>query len=380
MAIFSNYLNCSVIKIELPEPFRAKGCFKDISLDLTNENKTLISLKVENNIDSNQLGVFVSHVLPNIVYDLIFSGAVKRLNVIHENKIIHEEPIKISSAYWLNQDSIMYIHEVRNEKPRKVAVFTHVYNPGQILDVWRSYYTKIVGSENLYVLDHESTDGSVLKDSNLYQVVSVPRGELDHFNISRFCSYFQRFLLSNYEWVIHTDCDEFLVTPAGPESFLSMLSHLPKSSRLRNGVTLRPSHAIELIEVVGEDSPLDWTLPLCSQRNWGIENKAFLKPAISSVPTTWTPGFHDCFDESTACPDLWMIHAKWISLDIHIHLNRAFRSQKQSNLDMTLFQLENSIDYQIQKDAASASMSKKFSEGLRRGTIRGIPEWLKGQF
>jgi hypothetical protein len=75
-----------------------------------------------------------------------------------------------------------------------------------------------------------------------------------------------------------------------------------------------------------------------------------------------------------------MIHTKWISLESHIHLNKAFRSQKQSSLDAKTFTLEKSDSYQIQEDTASASIAKKFSEGMRLGILREIPEWLKGQF
>jgi hypothetical protein len=374
MAIFSNYLTLSVIVLEKPETFQSKGCFKDLSLDIMNGDKKVGTLKVRNDLESNQRGVFSSDILPNIVYDLIASGLAQSVNIIHEGQVICGESLTISANFKLNQDSIIYLRDTQNNKPRKAAVFTHVYNPGRFLEVWSSYYAKIVGTENVYVLDHESTDGSVQRNSDLYQRIPVPRGELDHFNMSRFCSHFQRFLLSNYEWVIHTDCDEFLVTHSGPESFLNILDQFPKGGRFR------PSHAIELLEAPGEDSPLDWDAPLCSQRKWCVENKSFLKPCLSSLPITWTPGFHHCFDEVMVCPDLWMVHAKWVCLDAHVHLNAAFRTQKQSDLDLMVFPLETTWQYQIQKDNAAASMAKKFSDSAQREALQEIPAWLKGQF
>ena len=55
------------------------------------------------------------------------------------------------------------------------------------------------------------------------QIVSIPRGAVDHINISQFCGYFQRFLLSQYRWVIHVDSDELLVHEHGVAALLEKL-------------------------------------------------------------------------------------------------------------------------------------------------------------
>ena len=252
-----------------------------------------------------------------------------------------------------------------------MAVFTHVYNPGPFLDLWASYYAKIVGRENLFVLDHETTDGSVRRGSDFYQTVPVPRGELDHVNMSRFCAHFQRFLLSNYEWVMHTDCDEFLVTPAGPASFLNILDQYP------GGATLLPTCAVELIEAPADKSPVDWNLPLCSQRKWCVENTAFLKPVLSSRPTTWTQGFHHCFDEVKACPDLWMVHAKGVCSEAHAYTNAAFRTRKQTKLDELVF---DTSTYETEAAVVKTKAEERFNSALSSQSLREIPEWLVNQF
>jgi hypothetical protein len=47
------------------------------------------------------------------------------------------------------------------------------------------------------------------------QIVSILRGTADHINISQFCGNIQRFLLCQYRWAIHVDCDGFSSTSAG---------------------------------------------------------------------------------------------------------------------------------------------------------------------
>jgi hypothetical protein len=94
----------------------------------------------------------------------------------------------------------------RYEKAGLIAVFTHVYNEDDMLTMWEAHYAKLTAPEHLYVLDHGSQSSPRALLTQATNVVPIPRGMLDSWNISQFCAYFQRFLLTQYKWVIHGNC------------------------------------------------------------------------------------------------------------------------------------------------------------------------------
>jgi hypothetical protein len=113
MAIFSNYLTLSVIALENPEVFQRKGCFQDLSLDLMNGDKKVGTLKIRDDLESNERGIFASDILPNIVYDLIAGGLAQHVNVVHNGRVIYDETLKEAASFKLNQDSIIFLNNDR---------------------------------------------------------------------------------------------------------------------------------------------------------------------------------------------------------------------------------------------------------------------------
>ena len=65
------------------------------------------------------------------------------------------------------------------------------------------------------MIDHGSTPPAVEVLSPGTQCIRLPRGLTDPANTARFCNHFQRFLLTQYRWVIHVDVDELLVPEDG---------------------------------------------------------------------------------------------------------------------------------------------------------------------
>src|SRR5207245_2233428 len=92
----------------------------------------------------------------------------------------------------------------------RTAVVTFVYNEAVYLPIWRGYYGEIFGEQNLFVIDHSSSDGS----TNRLGVVNklwLHRDELDEHKRCVFMSSFATALLEYFDTVIYTDCDELLV-------------------------------------------------------------------------------------------------------------------------------------------------------------------------
>ena len=104
------------------------------------------------------------------------------------------------------------------EKMKKFcAVFGIFRNEYRFLPLWIKYYSNLFGMENLYILDHCSTDGST-KDLEC-NVEAFGKPEIRYSNRCRNDIYNMIIkkhveLLKEYEHVICVDADEFIfVTP-----------------------------------------------------------------------------------------------------------------------------------------------------------------------
>ena len=110
---------------------------------------------------------------------------------------------------------------------RKAAAFTIVQNEPRFLPVWWHHYAGTFANQDIYVLDHNSTDAECVR--YLYNltagtdvnVVPVHRGEsYNHAWLSETVQLFQRFLLQSYQCVLFTEADE-IVTPS-PSAHLNL--------------------------------------------------------------------------------------------------------------------------------------------------------------
>jgi hypothetical protein len=196
----------------------------------------------------------------------------------------------------------------------RAAIFTMVYNEKLLLPFWRRHYGRQVGYENLFVIDQGSTDGGV--DSNLCNHVRMPRDSHSEGPRAELVSLFQAALLTTYDVVIYTDCDEFLV--ARPSKFLSLLSYLENRREKVTrcvGMNLVPDEPGFL--------PLDLDKPIVQQRPFGFVTHWQYKPLVTSIPLNWSYGFHNCDRPDHLDTDLWLFHLKLA--DVMYNENRRER-------------------------------------------------------
>ena len=118
---------------------------------------------------------------------------------------------------------------------------------------------------DLFVIDHGSPTSPRLLLHPETNVVRLPRGVTDHAEIARFCSRFQRFLLSEYRWVLHTDADELLVHAQGNAA---LLARLARPNAAGSACILAPEHAVDVIQRLGDEGPLRLGEPLGPQRGF----------------------------------------------------------------------------------------------------------------
>src|SRR5580704_6832116 len=95
---------------------------------------------------------------------------------------------------------------------RKRAAFTIVQNEPVFLPVWLQYYGRYFDRTDLYVLDHDSDDGSTAGVGERSNLLRVHRDKsFDHAWLAGTVAAFQAFLLRSYERVLFAETDEIVV-------------------------------------------------------------------------------------------------------------------------------------------------------------------------
>lgn len=199
----------------------------------------------------------------------------------------------------------------------RIAAFTMVYNEPFFLRLWAAHYGREVGAENLYCLDHGSTDGSTA--GVVANTIRLPRGEFAEVPRARCVSHFQASLLAYYDAVIFSDADELLVADPARHPGLASLIAASRQPTLR-------AIGCDIVQVTGTEGPLDPTRPVLAQRGFARFNPRYCKPLISRVPLDWRPGFHHCPQPAAIDPDLYLLHLKYAD----VALFEATQAKRQS--------------------------------------------------
>ena len=254
--------------------------------------------------------------------------------------------------------------------PALLAVCTHVYDDHTMLRLWERHYARFVPNEHLYVIDHGSTTPAreVLQPAT--QLVRLPRGAADQANIAQFCNGFQRFLLTQYRWVIHVDVDELLVPQDGFDAFLARLAADPGPPRI-----VEPAHAADLVQHPDLEAPVDLARPLTSQRRFLVPNAEYLKPALVSRPATWGPGFHYAVESFAVAADplLWMVHLAKADVGLCLERNRKWLGTPRSATDKVR------VDH-THRQGDEGQTREAFLKLLAGPTVEQVPEWMRGMF
>ena len=93
---------------------------------------------------------------------------------------------------------------------RKSAIFTMVKNEKVFLPIWESYYKKHFSSDDIFILDHNSTEEICLEIAKKYNYIPIKNPYYDDLWRTEVIKAFQKFLLEIYDFVLFTDADEIL--------------------------------------------------------------------------------------------------------------------------------------------------------------------------
>jgi hypothetical protein len=202
---------------------------------------------------------------------------------------------------------------------RKVAAVCMVFNEPDYLPIWIRHYSRHVGAENCFVIDHGSTDGST-ENLGAVNVLRLPRSPYDPVQQSDFNSKFCASLLCWYDWILYSDVDEiFLPDPAVAGTLLEYCQNpLPE---VVTAIGMNVLHAFP------EEGDIDLARPITEQRRYAAVSSPVSKPNLLRRPVTWSPGSHsgNC---RTVFDDLYMFHLRWF--DLGLGMQRLDRTRKMA--------------------------------------------------
>ena len=193
-------------------------------------------------------------------------------------------------------------------RPR--AAFTIVHNEPMMLPLWLNYYSRNFDADDLYVLDHGSTDGSTANLDGRCHVVPVHReAAFDHHWLKLTVEQFQAFLLRSYEAVLFAEVDEFVL--ADPRRYAGLDAFIAEMTR--------PAARCSGFNVVHQpdEPPLRIDAPLLAQRRYWHASLKYSKRLLSRIPLRWSDGFHHEYSAPDDAPDpeLLLVHLHRIDYD-----------------------------------------------------------------
>jgi hypothetical protein len=254
------------------------------------------------------------------------------------------------------------------EKLGQVAIFTQAFDEGDMLLYWEAFYGKMVGYENLYVLNNGGTDGSCALLNEKTNLINMPAGPVDHDVFAQAHGHFQRFLLLKYEWVMKTDTDELIVCEGELVETLTNTSH---------GI-YAPETAVAVVHDKDNEALFDFTGSVYSQRKHFVADGSLLiRPTITSVPTTWTSGNHKSQEAFKTLPGFFTVHLKYFDFDFLLNKNNKWALMKQTPREQkTCVQITvlSEMDKQQLYDLSVNEIATRFSEPRTE-----IPDWLKAK-
>jgi hypothetical protein len=176
---------------------------------------------------------------------------------------------------------------------------TIVHNEEFFLPIWLRYYATFFATEDIYVLDHDGTDGSAERGG--FVRIPVTHPTVDHQWMRDTIQSLQHELLERYDAVVVTDVDELVV----PDPQIGTLGDYIENFA-DDFVNCR---GVEIVHSRDEEPSYDPTRLILDQRHYWKWNGWYDKPALAREPMEWIPGFHSRTDGATNDdPNLYLVH------------------------------------------------------------------------
>ncbi len=197
------------------------------------------------------------------------------------------------------------------EAPLRIAALTFVRDEGRMLPLWIKYYGAQLGTENLYVVDDNSVDGST--DDLPCDVLRVPPVREGRFESTRmaFLAGQSAALLAFYDCVVFCDADEFIVPD--PEVYAGLREFIERQGP---DVAAVAAMGLNVVHAVDFEEALDLSRPVLGQRRLVKFLPLMCKPAIKFAASPWYAASHGLRSPYRVDPDLWMFHLKFADREL----------------------------------------------------------------
>lgn len=202
---------------------------------------------------------------------------------------------------------------------KQCAVFTIVKNESYFLPIWLKHFKKYFNNDDIYILDHQSTDGST-KNLDVHVIPLINEMTFDHAWLTSQVENMQETLLKSYESVLFCEVDEIIYTVK--ENFNDLITKFVSDPN-SNFVTVR-SH--ELVQDLDNEQPITETDLIFENRSKWFHWRMYDKTLLSKVPLKWVWGFHDTIGyEKDFKHELYLVHLHRFDFEFMLkrHTERA---------------------------------------------------------
>jgi hypothetical protein len=134
----------------------------------------------------------------------------------------------------------------------------------------------------------------------------MPRGPFSDHQRARFISDLATSLLSTYDVVIYTDCDELLV--ADPAKFVNLIEFCEALE-----TPCATATGLNVVHHLDHEGAIDGAREILQQRSFAQFVSPMCKSLIIREAVSWGHGFHSC-NLPPALGDLFLFHLRWVDL------------------------------------------------------------------
>jgi hypothetical protein len=210
---------------------------------------------------------------------------------------------------------------------RRRAVQTIVHNEAFLLPIWLGYYSQFFAPDDIYVLDHESTDGSTDR-SGFVRVPVAHDATYDSSWLTRTVQDHQHMLFDRYDTVLTIDVDEIVATDPTWGTLGEYLDRFDEEFVTCLGW--------EIVHLKGVEPAFRSDRGVLEQRGFWYPNGGYDKPALAGAPTEWNRCFHTRVDgRSNYDPDLFLIHLHRMDYDLCLERNRRNGDRSWNEADLS---------------------------------------------
>jgi hypothetical protein len=198
-----------------------------------------------------------------------------------------------------------------------------------MLPLWLDYYGQHFDADDLYVLDHDSTDGSTTDLGGRCHVVPIHRDTaFDHRWLRLTVEQFQAFLLCSYYAVLFAEVDEFVL--ADPLRYSGLAAYVAELTR-------PAARCLGFNVVQQHDEPtLRLDAPVLAQRRYWHASTVYSKRLLSRIPLRWSEGFHQEYNAPDDAPDpeLLLVHLHRVDYDMCLARHQAAAGRDWNQADV----------------------------------------------